>query len=118
MPIFAQHRKIIACKINISLETLNKIASLNMQTVTSKKIQSNFREVAEIAKSGEPVTITQYGRPTLLLMRYQDGVSVLQELAKQKMVAWMDCRKSTAPISAMTVSDDELNDLINEEIKK
>ena len=54
-----------------------------MQTVTSKKIQSN-----------------------------------LQELAKQKMVSWMDGRKYTAPISAMTVSDDELNDLINEEIKK
>lgn len=91
---------------------------MNMQTVTSKKIQSNFGEVAEIAKFGEPVTITQYGRPTLLLMRYQDGVNVLQELAKQKMVSWMDGRKDTAPISAMTVSDDELNDLINEEIKK
>ncbi len=54
-----------------------------MQTVTSKKIQSN-----------------------------------LQELAKQKMVAWMYGRKGTAPISAITVSDDELNDLINKEIKK
>jgi hypothetical protein len=83
LPIFAQHRKVIACKINLSLKTLNKIASLNMQTVTSKKIQSN-----------------------------------LQELAKQKMVAWMYGRKGTAPISAITVSDDELNDLINKEIKK
>lgn len=62
---------------------LPNIRKMNMQTVSSKKIQSN-----------------------------------LQELAKQKMVAWMDGRKDTAPISAMTVSDDELNDLINEEIKK
>lgn len=62
---------------------LPNIRKMNMQTVTSKKIQSN-----------------------------------LQELAKQKMVAWLEGRKDTAPISAMTVSDDELNDLINEEIKK
>ena len=62
---------------------LPNIRKMNMQTVKSKKIQSN-----------------------------------LQELAKQKMVSWMDGRKDTAPISAMTVSDDELSDLINEEIKK
>lgn len=62
---------------------LPNIRKMNMQTVTSKKIQSN-----------------------------------LQELAKQKMVAWLEGRKDTAPISAMTVSDDELKDLINEEIKK
>lgn len=42
---------------------LPNIRKMNMQTVTSKKIQSN-----------------------------------LQELAKQKMVAWMDGRKDTAPI--------------------
>ena len=89
-----------------------------MQTVTSGKIQSNFGEVAEIAKFGDPVTITQYGRPTLILMRYQDGVTVLQELAKQKMVSWLEGRKNTAPISAITVSEEELNSIIDNEIKK
>ena len=27
---------------------------------------------------GEPVTVTQYGRPTLLIMRYQDGMEALR----------------------------------------
>lgn len=89
-----------------------------MQVVTSGKIQSNFGQVAEIAKYGEPVTITQYGRPTLLLIRYQDGMSVLQELAKQKMASWLDGRKETAPVDVAGISEDELNTIINEEIQK
>ena len=97
---------------------LSNIETMQMQIVTSGKVQSNFGEVAEIAKFGEPVTITQYGRPTLLLMRYQDGVTVLQELAKQRMVSWLDGRKNTAPTCANTISEKELNAIINEEVKK
>ncbi len=43
-----------------------------MQTKTSGKVQKSFGEVVDVVTGGEPVTITQYGRPTMLLMRYQE----------------------------------------------
>lgn len=101
-----------------NIDVLSNFRIMSMQVVTSGKVQSNFGQVAEIAKFGEPVTITQYGRPTLLLMRYQDGMSVLEHLAKQKMVSWLDGRKNTASAEVTAISEDELNALINEEIKK
>lgn len=97
---------------------LPNIWTMNMQVVTSGKMQASFGEVAEVAKYGEPVTITQYGRPTLLLIRYQDGMEALRELAKKNLLAWMDGREKNAPQSAFDISEEELNNLINDEISK
>jgi antitoxin (DNA-binding transcriptional repressor) of toxin-antitoxin stability system len=91
---------------------------MNMQVVTSGKVQASFGEVAEVAKFGEPVTITQYGRPTLLLIRYQDGMDALRELAKKNMLVWMDVRQKNAPQAAFDLSEEELNNLVNDEISK
>lgn len=49
-----------------------------MQIITSAKVQSNFGAVADIVKSGEPVTITQHGRPTIVMIRYEDAVEWLR----------------------------------------
>jgi antitoxin (DNA-binding transcriptional repressor) of toxin-antitoxin stability system len=89
-----------------------------MQIVTSGKVQSNFGAIAEIAKFGEPVTITQYGRPTLLLIRYQDGIDALRELAAKNMTAWLEGRTQTAPNVALDIAEDDLNAIIHAEIAK
>ena len=89
-----------------------------MQVVTSKKVQSNFGEVADIAKFGTPVTITQYGRPTLMLMRFQDGVAAMKELAKQDMAVWLDNRAKIAPAAALEITDVDLNTLISQAFAK
>lgn len=87
---------------------------MNMKTVTSGQIQAKFGEIAELAKFREPVTITQYGRPSLLLMSYNDGMKALKLLAQQKTIDWMDGRELSAPIEAKNANLDEINQLVNE----
>lgn len=85
-----------------------------MQIVTSGKVQASFGEIADIAKSGEVVTITQYGRPTLLLMRYQDGIEAIRAAAGKNAVAWLDERAKNLPKAAQEVTQAELDALIDE----
>jgi antitoxin (DNA-binding transcriptional repressor) of toxin-antitoxin stability system len=85
-----------------------------MQTVTSGKVQASFGEVADIAKGGEPVTITQYGRPTLILMRYQDGIEAVRAAAGARLSNWMDARALDAPAVARTATVKEIDAIINE----
>lgn len=91
---------------------------MTVQTVTSGKAQSNFGQIAEIVKFGEPVTITQYGRPTMMLIRYQDGVEALRELAKRRLINWMEKRSEELPASAASLTEEELNAIIHEERNK
>ena len=98
-------------------ETANFWA-MAMQTVTSGKVQASFGEVADIAKGGEPVTVTQYGRPTLLIMRYQDGIEALRAASAKRMGQWLDTREKDAPRAAREVSLEALNTMIDEERNK
>ena len=88
-----------------------------MQTMTSGKVQTSFGEVADVVKGGEPVTITQYGRPTMLLMRYQDGIEMMRESAAKRLIALMDERASNAPNAARLLSDEEISNIVDDEIK-
>lgn len=86
-----------------------------MQTVTSGKVQASFGEIADLAKMGEPVTITHHGRPSLLLIRYKDGMDALQAAAALKMGGWLENRAAAAPAAANEVSLEDLNKLIDAE---
>lgn len=86
-----------------------------MQVVTSQYIQTKFGRVAEMAKYREPITITQYGRPTLMLMSYDDGMEAIKLLANKRASDWLDGREKTAPQAAYDLSLDELNIMIDEE---
>lgn len=87
-----------------------------MQTMTSGKVQTSFGEVADVVKGGEPVTITQYGRPTMLLVRYQDGMEMMRQMAGKRLIDLLDERAKDAPEQARSISDEELRVLIDEEI--
>jgi len=91
---------------------------MTVQTVTSGKVQTHWAEVADIAKSGDPVTITQYGRSTLVLMRYQDAIEALRELAKRRAITWMDRQATSPPPGTHNLSLEELNTMIDEERSK
>ncbi len=84
-----------------------------MQTISSGKVQTSFGEVADIVKGGEPVTITQYGRPTMLLMRYQDGIELLRGTAGRQLLALFDERAKNLPQAAKTATLNEVNHLID-----
>jgi antitoxin (DNA-binding transcriptional repressor) of toxin-antitoxin stability system len=89
---------------------------MTMQTMTSGKVQTSFGEVADVVKGGEPVTITQYGRPTMLLVRYQDGKEMMREMAGKRLIDLLDERAKDFPSEVRAISDDELRVLIDEEI--
>ena len=84
-----------------------------MQTVTSGKVQASFGEIADLAKMGEPVTITHHGRPSLLLIRYKDGMDALHAAAALRMGGWLERRAATAPAAAHDISLEDLNNLID-----
>ena len=88
---------------------------MTMQVVTSQYIQTKFGEVAEMAKFREPITITQYGRPTLMLLSYDEGMEAIKLLASKRASDWLDGRAKTAPQAAYDLSLDELDKMIDDE---
>lgn len=85
-----------------------------MKTMTSGEVQTRFGTVADLVKSGEQITITQHGRPTLMMFSYQDGTAALEFLAQQRLARVFDKRAQTMPKEAEELSLDEINDLVHE----
>ena len=86
------------------IEASSICLGLAMKTVTFGKVQANFGEIAgtiDVTKSGEVVTVTQYGRSTLLPMRYQDAI---RSAAGKKAVAWLDERAKNLPEAAQELT--------------
>lgn len=87
---------------------------MTMQTLTSAKVQASFGEVADIAKSGEPVAITQYGRPTLLLFSYKEGEELLRLRAATDFDRYFEARAKTMPKDQPELGMDDINHLVHE----
>lgn len=85
-----------------------------MQTLTSARVQANFGIAADIAKSGESVTITQYGRPSLMLFSYKEGEELLRLRSVAKLANYFEGRAKTMPADVPELSMDELNNLVDE----
>ena len=88
-----------------------------MQILTSARVQANFGQAIDLAKSGEPVTITQYGRPTAMLLSYKDGEELLRLRTLVKVNRYYEGRKGqlgSLPADAPKLTMDEINDLVDE----
>jgi len=96
------------------MEILSNSRMTAMQTLTSAKVQANFGEVADIAKSGEPVAITQYGRPTLMLVSYKEGTEMLRLRDIARVNGYLAERREHLPADAPALSMDDISDLVRE----
>lgn len=85
-----------------------------MQTLSSAKVQANFGQTLDLAKSGEPVTITQYGRPTVMLLPFKEAQVLLQLKASADFKAYFEGRASNAAENNAELSLDEVNALVHE----
>ena len=86
-----------------------------MKTLASRVVQNNFGGIADIVKSGEPVTVTQHGRPTLMILPYAQGQEALRLLAAQRMGAFLDGLPGEfVDPTAPAVSLKEINNLVHE----
>ena len=55
-----------------------------MRTFTSSDVQARFGEVLDHAKR-DPVTVTQYGRPVVVMIGYQEATEVLRIRSSQRL---------------------------------
>jgi len=85
-----------------------------MQTISSAKVQANFGQAMDIAKSGEPVTITQYGRPALMLFSHKEGEELLRLRSTVKLTHYLEGRAKTMPSDVTELTADDINNLVHE----
>lgn len=85
-----------------------------MQTVTSQSVQTQFGQFSDLVKSREPVIITQYKRPTMLVFSYEDGLEMMRLAAKMRFIQRLQKR---AEMLAEPTEEEmaEVNRMIDEE---
>ena len=82
-----------------------------MKTIASSLVQSRFGEILDIAKR-DPVTVTQYGRPVVTMMSYEDAQEALRLKAGQKMMNLLNSIQANP--AAASLSDEDINSLVHE----
>lgn len=82
-----------------------------MKRLASSEVQSKFGEVLDIAKR-DPVTVTQYGRPVVMMMGYEEGLETLRLKAAQALCEFLN--KLPQYPEAEALSEDDINRLVHE----
>ena len=82
-----------------------------VKTIASSEVQSWFGEVLDLAKH-DPVIVTHYGRPVVVMMRYEDAVETLRLKASQALRDFL--RKLPANPEAEKLSEIDINRLVRE----
>ena len=59
-----------------------------MKTITSSDVQARFGEVLDLAKR-DPVTVTQYGRPVVVMMGYEEATEALRIRSSQRLAGFL-----------------------------
>jgi antitoxin (DNA-binding transcriptional repressor) of toxin-antitoxin stability system len=91
----------------------NPIEDMTMKTRSSVEVRNRFGSIANIVKSGEPVAVTQYGTPTMMILPYSLATEVLRDYNARKLVQFMDVMPS-ANADAPNLTLEQLNKLVHE----
>jgi prevent-host-death family protein len=91
----------------------NSIEDMTMKTISSVEVQNRFGSIANIVKSGEPVAVTQYGTPTMMILPYSLSTEALRDYNARKLVEFMDVMPS-ANADAPNLTLEQLNKLVHE----
>jgi antitoxin (DNA-binding transcriptional repressor) of toxin-antitoxin stability system len=84
-----------------------------MKTVPSAEVQTRFGSIANIVKSGEPVAVTQYGTPTLMILPYGLATEALREYNARRLAQFMDAMPPANP-AAPALTPEEFSQLVHE----
>ncbi len=88
-----------------------------MKTLSSAEVQSRFGSIANLVKAGEPVAVTQYGTPTLMILPYALAEEALRSHRARQLVSFMDAMaESEASTSheSPELTLEQINALIHE----
>jgi len=84
-----------------------------MKTLSSVEVQNRFGSIANIVKSGEPVAVTQYGTPTMMILPYSLAAEALRDYNARKLVQFMDAMPP-ASNDAPNLTLEQINALVHE----
>lgn len=84
-----------------------------MKTLSSAEVQNRFGSIANIVKGGEPVAVTQYGTPTMMILPYAMATEALRDYKARQWVQFMDAMPSASP-EAPELTPEQLNELVHE----
>jgi len=86
---------------------------MTMKTLSSVEVQNRFGSIANIVKSGEPVAVTQYGTPTMMILPYSLAAEALRDYNARKLVQFMDAMPP-ASNDAPNLTLEQINALVHE----
>jgi len=84
-----------------------------MKTLPSVEVQNRFGSIANIVKSGEPVAVTQYGTPTMMILPYGLATEALRAYHARRLVDFMDAMPA-ARADAPELSQEDILRLVHE----
>lgn len=82
-----------------------------MKTFASREVQTRFGTVLDTAKR-EPVTVTQYGRPVVVMMNVEEAAAGQKALAGRRLSEFL--RKLPQVAAAEALTDNDVNALVHE----
>lgn len=84
-----------------------------MKTLSSAEVQNKFGSIANIVKGGEPVAVTQYGTPTMMILPYGLAIDALREYNARRLTQFMDAMPA-ASVDAPELTLEQINELVHE----
>ena len=85
---------------------------MQMKTLASREVQNNFGQVANLVIAGEEVVVTQYNRPTLMIVPYEVGKEAMRLYRAEQMVKFMQSMETSKEAEDLTMED--INRLVHE----
>lgn len=84
-----------------------------MKTLPSVEVQNKFGSIANIVKGGEPVVVTQYGTPTMMILPFGLATEALRDYNARRLSQFMDAMPgANADAPALTL--EQVNQLVHE----
>lgn len=83
-----------------------------MKTLPSREVQNNFGQVANMVIGGEEIVVTQYNRPTLMIVPYEIGKEAMRLYRAEQMVRFMKNMETNQEAEELTMED--INRLVHE----
>lgn len=87
--------------------------NVTMKTLSSVEVQNKFGSIANIVKGGEPVAVTQYGTPTMMILPYALATEALREYNARRLAEFMDAMPPASQ-DAPELTLEELDRLVHE----
>jgi prevent-host-death family protein len=83
---------------------------MDMKTLPSREVQTRFGAVLDAAKR-EPVTVTQYGRPVVVMMSVEEALAGQRALAARRMSDFL--RQLERVEAAEQLSDEDIHAMVD-----